>query len=311
MSTFNPVYRATVVYSNASTGQITVRIPSLAGADSTFDISYIGRAAVSGTWSVPDIGDQIVVTADDPNFTNTFWLQTDPASISVGLGNVSLEELGYLDGVTSAIQTQLNTKAPSNSPTFTGTVSLPSGAITSDMIFDGTIVNGDISPSANIALSKLSPGALPTGITVNSSNIVDGSVTASDTNFGGAWTAFTPTCSNTTVTASDCRYQVIGKTAFVSIMLQTTGTSTSTFQTLGGLPAAITPRGWSGFQEWKVIGSGSFSTVNHGFWYVKRDGTLEYRSAYAPGAPSYYVTFTGTQILGTVYLTGNLTYEVA
>jgi len=34
-------------------------------------------------------------------------------------------ELGYVDGVTSAIQTQLGTKAPLASPTFTGTVTLP------------------------------------------------------------------------------------------------------------------------------------------------------------------------------------------
>lgn len=36
-------------------------------------------------------------------------------------------ELGYVDGVTSAIQTQLGTKAPLASPTFTGTVTLPVG----------------------------------------------------------------------------------------------------------------------------------------------------------------------------------------
>lgn len=34
-------------------------------------------------------------------------------------------ELGYVHGVTSAIQTQLNTKAPTASPTFTGTVTVP------------------------------------------------------------------------------------------------------------------------------------------------------------------------------------------
>src|SRR5512139_605977 len=35
-------------------------------------------------------------------------------------------ELNYVDGVTSAIQTQLDAKAPAASPTFTGTVTLPS-----------------------------------------------------------------------------------------------------------------------------------------------------------------------------------------
>jgi hypothetical protein len=45
---------------------------------------------------------------------------------SAVIGNVSNTELQYLDGVTSAIQTQLNDKAPLASPTFTGTVVLPS-----------------------------------------------------------------------------------------------------------------------------------------------------------------------------------------
>jgi len=38
-------------------------------------------------------------------------------------------ELGYVDGVTSAIQTQMNLKAPLASPTFTGTVVLPNSQI--------------------------------------------------------------------------------------------------------------------------------------------------------------------------------------
>lgn len=49
---------------------------------------------------------------------------------SATIGNVSNTELQYLDGVTSAIQTQINAKAPTDSPTFTGTVTLPSSGIT-------------------------------------------------------------------------------------------------------------------------------------------------------------------------------------
>ena len=56
-----------------------------------------------------------------PTFTGTVTL---PSTTSIGL--VSSTELGYLDGVTSAIQTQLGTKAPLAGPTFTGTVVLPS-----------------------------------------------------------------------------------------------------------------------------------------------------------------------------------------
>jgi hypothetical protein len=45
---------------------------------------------------------------------------------SITIGNVSDTEFGYLDGVTSSIQTQMNAKSPSADPTFTGTVVLPS-----------------------------------------------------------------------------------------------------------------------------------------------------------------------------------------
>ena len=54
------------------------------------------------------------------------------------------------------------------------------GAIRSVNIFDGTLVDADISGSAAIAQSKIATGNLPSGITVNSANIVDGSIVAGD-----------------------------------------------------------------------------------------------------------------------------------
>jgi predicted secreted acid phosphatase len=47
-------------------------------------------------------------------------------------------------------------RAPLASPTFTGSVTLPTGTVTSTMIADGTIVDGDINASAAIAQSKIS-----------------------------------------------------------------------------------------------------------------------------------------------------------
>ena len=58
-----------------------------------------------------------------PTFTGTVTL---PSTTSIGL--VSSTELGYLDGVTSAIQTQLGTKAALASPTFTGVPLSPTAA---------------------------------------------------------------------------------------------------------------------------------------------------------------------------------------
>ena len=51
---------------------------------------------------------------------------TVAGSVSANGATLSPAELSYLDGVTSAIQTQINAKAPSAGPTFTGTVVLPS-----------------------------------------------------------------------------------------------------------------------------------------------------------------------------------------
>jgi hypothetical protein len=53
--------------------------------------------------------------------------QSDLASKQNVVSGVSDTEIGYLDGVTSAIQTQLNSKAPTASPTFTGNVTFGEG----------------------------------------------------------------------------------------------------------------------------------------------------------------------------------------
>ena len=67
-------------------------------------------------------------------------LTTSRALVSDGSGKVAVSavtstEVGYLDGVTSAIQTQLNAKAPLASPTFTGTVTIPAATVTGNMLF--------------------------------------------------------------------------------------------------------------------------------------------------------------------------------
>lgn len=57
-------------------------------------------------------------------------LTANRAVISNGSGKIAVSgttdtELGYVSGVTSALQTQINAKAPSASPTFTGTITTP------------------------------------------------------------------------------------------------------------------------------------------------------------------------------------------
>ncbi|MDT3427688.1 hypothetical protein J2Z22_003251 [Paenibacillus forsythiae] len=50
------------------------------------------------------------------------------AATKIGTGTVNNTEFGYLDGVTSSIQTQLNTKAPLASPALTGTPTAPTAS---------------------------------------------------------------------------------------------------------------------------------------------------------------------------------------
>jgi hypothetical protein len=64
---------------------------------------------------------------------------------------------------------------------------LPTGiTVASANIVGGTIVDADINGLAAIALSKLATGALPTAITVASANIVDGTIVDADVNASAA-----------------------------------------------------------------------------------------------------------------------------
>jgi hypothetical protein len=89
-------------------------------------------AAVAGTLNVTGtVSGGVVAPLASPTFTGTVVL---PSTTSIG--PVSSTEIGYLDGVTSNLQTQLDAKlaittaastyAPLVGPTFTGTVTLPS-----------------------------------------------------------------------------------------------------------------------------------------------------------------------------------------
>jgi hypothetical protein len=156
-----------------------------------------------------------------PTFTGTVVL---PATTSIG--NVSATEIGYVDGVTSAIQTQLdsklatataastylasataastyativndNLKAPIASPTFTGTVS----GVTKSMVGLGNVDNTTdaakpVSTATQTALDLKAPKAAPT---------FTGTLTAADVTISGNLTVSgtTTTVNTTNFTTSD------------------------------------------------------------------------------------------------------------
>ena len=88
-------------------------------------------------------------------------------------GGTTAAEFDHMDGVTSNVQTQLDTKATSASPDFTGTVDLT-----------GTTVSLD---DDEISLDKVNGGTLGTG-TIGGSSIVNtsGTITTTGAISGGS-----------------------------------------------------------------------------------------------------------------------------
>jgi hypothetical protein len=79
------------------------------------------------------------LTPSDGNFivgNGTTWVAESGDTVLASVGvTATAAELNYTDGVTSNIQTQLDTKSPLASPTFTGTVTIPAATVTGDVSF--------------------------------------------------------------------------------------------------------------------------------------------------------------------------------
>ena len=81
MSTSSGLHRAIVTYTDAVTGEIRVVSPTLGGADKEITISLFGRTPAlqqdaSYKYAVPQVGQQVVVAADDQFLTNVFIIKT-------------------------------------------------------------------------------------------------------------------------------------------------------------------------------------------------------------------------------------------
>lgn len=151
-----------------------------------------------------------------PTFTGTVVL---PSATSIG--TVSNIEISYLDGVTSAIQTQLNAKANTASPTFTGTVIMDAvmqgpdastteifiqptpterasgGSLTADQILTGLIVITRTGTPANFSLT------LPTGTQIEA--------------------ALTSRLGSAPANNSAFRWSILGKSGFACDIYKSTG----------------------------------------------------------------------------------------
>ena len=157
------------LYANAGFIISNIGAVDLGVDDLTYTQFSAAQNITAGTGIVKDgseisIDAAVVATLADPTFSGTVVL---PSTTSIG--DVSNVELAYVNGVTSAIQTQLDTKAPLQSPEFTGTVIMPLTAGVVKAAAGGALTSGNIQPAdvAGTAVittdSRLSNSRTPSG----------------------------------------------------------------------------------------------------------------------------------------------------
>ena len=138
----------------------TVTIPS--GA-SISGFAPLASPTFSGTPTLPTGTIATTQTAADNStkVATTAFVRGEVTAL-VNSATATLDTLGEIAAalgndanLSATLTTSIGLKAPLASPTFTGTVTLPSGTVTSTMILDGTIANADISTTAAIDLGKL------------------------------------------------------------------------------------------------------------------------------------------------------------
>jgi hypothetical protein len=151
---------------NATTATTLQTSRTIAGqsfnGSANISIAPTDLTGVTATASEINILDGVTASTAEINILDGVTSSTAELNILDG-ATLSTTELNYVDGVTSSIQTQIDAKAPINSPTFTGTV----GGVTKSMVGLGNVdntsdANKPISTATQTALDLKAPLANPT-----------------------------------------------------------------------------------------------------------------------------------------------------
>ena len=175
----------TVLQVTDPTADRTITLPNNSGTVAlTSDIAELSQDAIDTALTA---GTGITKTYNDG--ANTLTIAVDTTAIQARVTDVSDTEIGYLNGVTSAIQTQMDAKAPLASPTFTGTVTLPANTISQSMMADDSVGTNEIGglavTTAKIADLNVTEGKLADGA-VTSTKIANDTIVDADINSAAA-----------------------------------------------------------------------------------------------------------------------------
>ena len=196
------------------------------GADDTTDRAHDAGAVIYPVFTAREANDANRLVATYANQGGIVYQgASNPAQLAIG---------------TAAHVLKVNSGATAPEWGQVGNAGIADSAITSAKIEDGTIVNGDISASAAIALSKLATGALPTAITVASANLVDLTVDTADIKDSAVTLAKLATAVANALVPVGTITAYAGATAPTGWLL-CDGTSTTGYTALAALVGSTTP----------------------------------------------------------------------
>jgi hypothetical protein len=160
------------------TADRTITLPNTSGTVITTgnlsDITNIGVFSSTITMEGSTANDfELTLSAGDPTADRTITFPDETGTVQLRVTDVSDTEIGYLNGVTSAIQTQLDDKSTaSKTETFTNkSISLGSNTVTSTLAQLNTAVSdadlASLAGSETLTNKTLSSAVATTALTLN------------------------------------------------------------------------------------------------------------------------------------------------
>ena len=260
------------------TGTVSLPATTSIGDVSATEIGYV-NGVTSGIQTQLDAklasatASSTYAPIDSPTFTTAATLpaQTD-------IGDVSATEIGYLDGVTSAIQTQIDAKAAIAGPTFTGTVEAVDLTLTGNLYVQGsttTISTSNLKLRDNMTYLNQAGGFDLSGASGDGTNVIYTTSTNHDYAVGDFVTVANTTPSSFDIGAGDgVEILAITDNTF-TVASSVTDTYTSGGDARGKIHANP-DLGWA-------AGRYTANTYAHaGFFRDATDGTFKVFDGYVP-----------------------------